>query len=353
MEYYPLKIEKKVQESKDSYSFYFSIPKEHEFAFVYRPAQFLTFKFNIDGKDYVRSYSIASSSFANEILQTSVKRVQGGIVSNYMIDNLKEGDEIFSQKPLGEFFTPPKTLEDQTYVLFAAGIGITPLISILKTVLVTKTCKEVILIYSNREQQDIIYNAQLEDWKKSYPDKLKIHNVISKKEGRLDASKISHFLNDINLQSSLFYLCGPKDYMSFIEKTLQDLKISEFKIFKEDFNVVPILGPKPDEDSVFFESEVFEQGAPETLEANIYGENIKIPMNSEKSLLEQLLDEGHEAPFSCTSGSCMTCMAKLKEGKVFQLDEGILDEDNIKALEILTCQCYPLSKKVVIDYEDL
>lgn len=353
VEYYPLKLEKKIKETQNSYSFYFSIPKEHQPVFLYRPAQFLTFKFSIDGKDCVRSYSISSSSFLDESLQTSVKRVEGGLVSNYMIDSLKEGDEVLSQKPLGEFFTPPKTLKQQTYVLFAAGIGVTPLFSILKTVLTIDTCKQVILIYSNKNQRDIIYKDVLEDWRQKYPKKLKIHNMISQTQGRLDADKICQTLKEIDIATSVFYLCGPKDYMKMIEVTLIDSQIPNSKIFKEDFNVVPIIGPKPDEDSVIFEAEVFDEGEPETLEANIQGENVKISLNREKSLLEQLLDQGHNPPFSCVSGSCMTCMAKLKEGKVFQLDEGILDEDNIEALEILSCQCYPLSKKVIIDYEDL
>lgn len=353
VEYYPLRIVKKVQETKDAYSFYFSVPCEHESLFSYHAAQFLTFKFTIEGKEYVRSYSLSSCPFLKETLQTSVKKVEGGKVSAYMIDSLKEGQDILSQKPLGEFFRTPKTLKPQTYVLFAGGIGITPLFSILKTILHLDLCERVLLIYSNKNRDNVIYQKQIQEWQAKYKTKLNVQFVFSQTEGRLDAQKLSQFLKEIQLSSCVFYLCGPKDYMSFIKEHLQGQGASPESIYTEDFKVVPVLGPKPDKNSVFFEAGNYKEGEPQRLEARIDDQDIQISLNREKSLLEQLLDQGHNVPFSCASGSCMTCMAKLKEGKVFQLEEGILDEENIKALEMLTCQSYPLSEKVVIDYDDL
>ena len=353
VEYYPLKIIKKIQETEDSYSFYFSVPEEYKSIFSYHSSQFITFKFSIDGKNYVRSYSLSSSSFLDEPLQTSIKRVKDGIVSNYMIDFVKKGDEVLSQKPLGDFFNLPKTLESQTYILFGAGIGITPLFAILKTVLSSNLCEKMILIYSNRNEEDIIYRNSLREWEERYPEKLKIQNILSKKEGRLNSEKLSQIMKEVPLKNSLFYLCGPKDYMNLIKRDLIEKGYSSESIHREDFNVVPVHGPKPDKYSVFFEAKGYQEGEPEILEAVLNGEEIKIDLNREKSLLEQLLEKGYNPPFSCTSGSCMTCMAKLKEGKVFQLEEGILDEENIQSLELLTCQCYPLSKKVLIDYDNL
>jgi len=353
VQYYPLKVIKKNQETKDSCSFYISIPEEHRSIFTYSTGQFLTFKFSIEGKDYVRSYSLSSSPFLNEPLQTSVKRVKGGVVSNYMIDYIKEGDEILSQKPLGSFFNLPKTLTAQNYILFGAGIGITPLFAILKTVLSSNLCQKVFLIYSNKNTDDIIYKEELHQWEQNHLDTFKIQHILSQRDGRLDSQKLSDILKSIPINNSLFYLCGPKNYMNTITEHLVNHKYSLNHIHKEDFKTVPTLGPQPDEYSVFFEAGHSEEDEPQNLKAHLNGETVEIDLNREKSLLEQLLDQGYNPPFSCTSGSCMTCMAKLKEGKVFQLDEGILDEDNIKALEILTCQCYPLSKKVLIDYDNL
>ena len=353
VEYYPLKVSRKIREAEDCFSFYFSVPKEHESHFQYRPAQFLTFQFEIEGKTFVRSYSLASSPFLNEPLRTTVKRVTGGAVSNYMIDHIQEGDTILSQIPLGEFYKPPKSLKPGHYILFGAGIGITPLFSIVKTVLDSSELDKITLVYSNRNRESIIYRKELEEWEEKHKKRFSIHHIFSKTEGRLDKQKLSGLFTDEPLTDALFYLCGPKDYMNMVSEFLTENQVSKEQISTEDFKVVPIRGPQPDENSVFFTAAGFEEGEPEELKAAIDGKEVTIPLNREKSLLEQLLDQGHDAPFSCTSGTCMTCMAKLKEGKIFQLEEGILDEENIQNLEILTCQSYPLSQKVVIDYEDL
>lgn len=352
-EYYPLKVIKKQFETENSCSFYFSVPEKYKTLFSYKTAQFLSFRFSISEKEYVRSYSIASSPFLNEPLRTTVGKVEGGIVSNYMLSQIKEGDTVYSQAPLGEFFRPPKSLIPQEYFLFSAGIGITPLFSILKTILEIKLAKSITLIFSIRDFKDFIYKEELKKIEQEFKETLKLKLIVSSKEGRLNSQKISQILNNKDLKNSLFYLCGPKDYMEMISNKLLHSGISKDQIQTEDFKVIPILGPKPDENSVFFTTKNVEEGEPETLKAVLDGEDINIPLHREKSLLEQLIDQGYNAPFSCTSGACMSCMAKLKKGKVFQLEEGVLDEENIKNLEILTCQSYPLSKTVSIDYDDL
>ena len=353
VKYYPLKIVKKIFETKNSCSFYFSVPEKYKPVFSYQTAQFLTFRFFIEGKEYVRSYSIASSPFLEEPLRTTVGRVEGGVVSNYMLSSLKEGDQIESQKPMGEFFKLPQILEPQNYILFAAGIGITPLFSILKTLLETDFAKGLTLFFSIRERADFIYQKELEELAEKFKTKLKINCIVSREEGRLDPAKILDLLKNFCLKSAGFYLCGPKEYMSMIFETLLKLGVQPEHIRTEDFKVIPLRGPKPDKDSVFFSAGQFEEGEPEELQAFLDGEIVKIPLDREKSLLEQMIDQGYNPPFSCTSGSCMTCMAKLKEGKIFQPEAGILDEDNICQKEVLTCQSYPLSKKVFIDYDNL
>ena len=352
VQYYPLKVIKKVRETENSFSFYFQPEKEAE-KFYYQPAQFLTFQFEIEGKAYVRSYSLASSSLLGETMKTTIVRVSNGVVSNYMIDEIEEGSVILSQPPLGEFFSLPSNLKPKEYVLFGAGIGITPLFSILKTVLHISPRDTVHLLYSSRNEELIIYKKELEDLHKQYGERLRLQHILSQREGRLDPLKMTKLLGEPLLKNALFYLCGPKDYMNMIQDFLKDKGVEKTNIHTEDFKVVPILGPKPNENSVFFTADTFKEGEPENLKASFDGETVTIPLNRRTSLLEQLLDQGYSPPFSCTAGSCMTCMARLKEGKVFQLDEGILSEENIKALEILTCQAYPLSEKVVLDYDDI
>lgn len=300
----------------------------------------------------MRSYSLSSCPIMEEPLETTIKRVSGGVFSNYMIDHIHEGDTVLAQKPLGEFFTLAKDLKPKTYVLFAAGIGITPLFSILKSALISSDMDKVILVYSNRFEQDMIYKEDLESYLKKYKN-LKIEHIFSKKEGRLNSERILKILSEVSKDESRFYLCGPPDYMKMIKKTLIVNKVNEFLIYTEDFKVVPQFYPKPDEDSIIFNVEDCEEEDPQTLEATFFGEKIKIPMNRKISVLEQLLEEGYNVPFSCASGSCMSCMAKLKKGKVFQIEHAILDETNIDNNELLTCQTYPLSKHIVLDYDDI
>lgn len=355
IEYYPLKITQKKKEAKDTFSFYLSACDEHKHLFYFQPAQFLTFRFDIEDKRFFRSYSIASSSLDEDAMRITLKKVEGGVVSNYMIDHLNEGDTILSQSPTGNFYRLPDHLDTNEYILFGAGVGVTPLYSILRTVLGSSEQDKVLLIYSCRNNDEIIYKEELEQLLGKYKDRFKMELISSQEQGRLDEEKLNTIFSKRNssLEQSLFYLCGPKEYMKFIRNFLENKKVASKLIRTEDFQVVPIRGPKPDEDSVLFEAQPFQEGEPQKLKAHIYEEEVEIPLDKETSLLEQLLEAGHNPPFSCTSGSCLTCMAKLKEGKVFQINEGILDEENIKALELLTCQCYPLSEKVVISYDDL
>ncbi|MBC6414996.1 MAG: ferredoxin--NADP reductase [Bdellovibrionales bacterium] len=351
--YYPLKLIKKEFETEKTCSFYFKVPEDHKKLFQYKTAQFLTFRFYIQGKEYIRSYSLASSPFLNENLMTTVGKVEQGVVSNYMLSELKEGDTVESQIPLGEFFHLPKDLKSKDFVLFAGGIGITPLFSILKTTLETGLARKIYLIFSIRSLKDFIYKKNLKELENKFKNQFQIKLIISESHGRLNPDKITKLLDNLEPTKTCFYLCGPKDYMTMISKHLLKLGNHKNSIYTEDFNIIPIRGPKPDEDSIIFNAKQSSEGEPKILKSFLNGEEIEIPLNREKSLLEQLIDQGYNPPFSCTSGSCMSCMARLKEGKIFQLQEGILDEENIKNLEILSCQCYPLSETVHIDYDNL
>ena len=351
--YYPLKVIKKELETKKVCSLYLEVPKIYQPLFLYKPGQFLTFRFVIEGKDYVRSYSVASSPFRQEKLRVSIGRVKKGMVSNYILDHIQAGDTIESQPPLGEFFKSPKSLKLKDYILFSAGIGITPLFSILKSLLDTQSARQIELIFSIRQPEDFIYKKELRELQDQFKPNFCIKSIVSQKEGRLDDKKLSELSKKWDKTSSVFYLCGPGSYMSQISEFLLKSGISKENIHTEDFKVVPIRGPKPDKDSIFFNADQSVEAEPQNLTAILSGESIKIPLNREKSLLEQLIDQGYNPPFSCTSGTCMNCMAKLSKGKVFQIEEGVLDEENIKNNEILSCQCYPLSENIHIDYDHL
>ena len=251
--YYPLKVIKKEFETEGACSLYLEPEKQHQPLFQYKTAQFLTFRLRIEGKEYIRSYSIASSPFRQELLRTTIGRVEKGVVSNYILDRIQPGECVDSQAPLGEFFKAPKSLKLQDFILFSAGIGITPLFSILKSLLETQTARNVFLVFSIRREEDFIYKKELVDLQNQFKNQLFIQTIVSQKEGRLDDKKLSSLLKGKDLFNSTFYLCGPKDYMKMISQyLLQSKKVKEEQIHTEDFNVVPIRGPKPDEDSIFF-----------------------------------------------------------------------------------------------------
>ncbi len=379
---YSIKISKKIQETFDSVSLVFDIPEEHKSNFLYSPAQFLTLQFYINEKKYLRSYSLSSCPLLDEPLQTTVKRVEGGVVSKYMIEDLKEGDTLLSRKPAGRFFKPPQDLKPKHYYLFAGGSGITPIFSIIKTVLSCDKNNQITLFYANRNENSIIYKEELKKWSEQYPS-FKIIHILSQAQqpnscdvqGRLNEDVLKKYLN-LQKHNELFYLCGPEGFMQTLENFLIAQSIAKTQIHKESFlssiqkkdtssTQKPVESKKPvspcstDPSSIEEQSiTVYTDGnlnkqAPNFIEALINGEKIKIPAEPDIPVLEQLLAAGYSPPFSCLSGNCMSCLAVLKKGRITQEERGILEDENIMNKEILTCQAKPESTSVEVDYDNI
>ena len=385
---YPLKIKQKKSETKDSVSFVFEVLKEHKNVFIYTPAQFLTFHFQINSKKILRSYSLSSCPLLSEDLKTTVKRVKKGVISNYMIDHLKEGDLLLSRKPAGRFFKPPKDLQPKHYFLFAGGSGITPLFSIIKTVLLSDSKNQVSLFYANRNVDSIIYHKELHNWMSCHKKQFNIIHILSQEKtkwcdifGRLEKKHLKKYLSNISLPdpNNLYYLCGPLGFMKTVEDFLNENKVLKTQIRKENFFSSPQKTKKDTHNNTSViktrkegltsipgtntapEPEVLLQGKqgeskkspPKIIKAFINKEEITIPAEADIPILEQLLSAGHSPPFSCLSGSCMSCMATLKKGRIRQEERGILEDENLNNHEILTCQAKPESHLVEVDYDNL
>ena len=381
---YPIKIKNKIQETKDSVSFIFEVPDEHKSVFHYTPAQFLTFHFQIKGKKFIRSYSLSSCPLLNEELKTTVKRVKGGTVSNHMIDHLQEGDILLSRKPAGRFFKPPKDLRPKHYFLFAGGSGITPLFSIIKTVLTSDSKNKITLFYANRDEPSIIYHKELKKWEDQHKGFNIIH-ILSKEKtpwcdihGRLEIKHLEKYFSNISINDSnhLYYLCGPIGFMQTIQDFLIQNKVKKTHLYKESFfsstqktflsskikdqnNISPTAPPESlyqtgSQPEILLKGKEGgnEKALPETIRAFINKEKIEIPAQPDIPILEQLLSTGHSPPFSCLSGSCMSCLAVLKKGRIIQEERGILEDENLKNYEILTCQAKPESRLVEVDYDN-
>ena len=406
---YRIKIKKKIQETKDSVSFVFEVPPEYKQLFYYTPAQFLTFNFQIKTENLLRSYSLSSSPLLNEELKTTVKRVKDGTVSNYMIDHLKEGDVLLSRKPAGRFFRPPRDLKPKHYFIFAGGSGITPLFSIIKTVLLSDPENKVSLFYANRDEFSIIYHKELQDWATRYKNQFNIVHIFSQAKkncgdifGRLTTEHLEkYFLNiSVNHPDHLYYLCGPLGLMKTVGDFLIQKQTKKTQIHKESFYSAKQkrqqkisqpssyesitekekiddfakhnqetnqntpsgsstqslfqanLNPQPEVQLKGKEGES-EKAKPEIIKAFISEEEIEISAQADIPILEQLLSAGYSPPFSCLSGSCMSCLAVLKRGQIIQEERGILEDENLENYEILTCQAKPKSRLVEVDYDNL
>ncbi len=402
---YPLKIRQIRKETKDSASFVFDVPDEHKSLFYYSPAQFLTFEFRIKGQNFLRSYSISSSPLLDEPLRTTVKKVKGGVVSNYMLDHLKEGDVLMSRKPAGRFFKAPSDLKPRHYFLFAGGSGITPMFSILKTALLSDPKNQVTLFYANRNEHSIIYHSQIQSWLAQYPAQFKMVLILSQPEnkallasassgfqGRLKQEHLQKYFSSLPVKQKnhLYYLCGPLGFMDTVEHFLLEQEVLGRHIRKESFLSasqksalmakskasrsagpvadvdepagVGVSAGGPDSEKPSFSAKKpelclqgkegeGEKAPPESIKAFIDEEEINIPAEPHIPILEQLLSAGYAPPFSCLSGSCMSCLAVLKKGRIIQEEKGILEEENIVRHEILTCQAQPESRLVEVDYD--
>ncbi len=378
---FPLRVEKIKHETPEAKSITFSIPDTLKEKFKYQPGQFTSLFIEVEGQELLRSYSLSTDPSVDKEFRITVKKVPSGKVSTFLLDELKSGQTLWCTPPAGHFF---QYAEDKThYLLIAAGSGITPLLSILKHVLSSKPQSRVSLVYSNRSQKDIIFEQELIDLETRYSDRLKTSYILSRPQpgwkglsGRLDASSLSNIYTEILKQDKnpvVSYLCGPQPFMSMCREALTTLGVSPDLICSESFgspaevhsanpapkssiptdkDIQPQEGIQRDGSLIIGNSLSNPSEKPETLIAIIDGTEVQISAHSNLSILESLMDEGHNPPYSCMSGACMACMATLEEGRVIQEDPGILSEDNIKKREILTCQAKALSKKVKVRFHE-
>lgn len=357
----PLKIIRRIQETADAVSLVLEIPPELKSQYRYQAGQFVTFFMNIAGQNVNRSYSLSSSPIVDSEFKITVKKVPGGRGSTYLCEQVKEGDSLLTTPPAGHFFKPAP--EGTHYFLFAAGSGITPVFSIMKTVLKASVSNQVTLVYSNRQEDTVIYKTELESWSKNKPAQLNMIHVLSKPQGswggytgRLQKSQIAEILSKRGKTSDIkeFYLCGPSEFMTTVRNSLIDLGINKVAIHEEDFAVGLQAKPAlPLKEDWIVIGEASPAESPEKIIATINGETLEVPAKAEQSVLESLLEAGAQPPYSCMDGTCMACLAKVVEGGVYQETAGILNEDNFAHRETLTCQAKPLSRIVKLSYDNL
>lgn len=342
MQKFTLKIIEIREETDDTVTLCFKQPGLKKIE--YRAGQYLTLIFRINGRRYIRPYSLSSAPIVDNFLEVTIKRVLNGIVSNYIHDVLKVGDMIETMCPMGNF-TLSDIRDDKTIILWGAGSGITPLISIAKYSLFTQPDVKVSLVYGNRNKENTIFNQAIQNLHDKYHDNFKFYHfhtqlkldnsLLNIVKGRINPKKVLEEMNQETIKSSLHFICGPSALKISIKQVLKEMGIDENKIFFEDF--------KLDKNTKDFEDI-------KTRTVNLKFNEIenKLIVTKGKSILEVALDSGLEVPYSCQTGSCDTCKANLKKGAVRMI--GIKKNRNDLAEdEFLLCCSYPLNNEVCLE----
>jgi ring-1,2-phenylacetyl-CoA epoxidase subunit PaaE len=341
------------RETADALSLTFAIPKQLEGDYRFSPGQYLTLRTMMDGEEVRRSYSICSGPDDGE-LRIAVKKVDGGAFSSWAADELQCGDELDVMTPTGRFGIAPAPGEARVHVGFAAGSGITPILSIVRGVLAREPDSRFFLFYGNRSTGSMLFREALEELKDRFIARLSVFHVISGEEqdipilhGRLDGEKVRVLLRSLVPAASVdhVFICGPAGMSEDIEATCRDIGIAAERIHVERF--VSEFGGKPRPKAVI------PAGAPPKSFAALIidGKRREVPVAESEAILDAALRAGLDMPFACKGGMCSTCRAKLVEGAAQMEVNYSLEPWELDKGFILTCQARPTTEKVVVDYD--
>lgn len=337
--FHELRVGRVVEETHDTRSFALEIPARLQRTFGYRAGQFLTFKVAHEGKELTRCYSLSSSPDTDSELRFTVKRVQDGRVSNWFNDQVVVGTALRVLAPAGRF-----VLKDhQTpVVLFGGGSGITPLFSILKTVLHT-TQRQARLVYANRDPKSVIFAEELGALQRAFPQRFEVVHNLDSEHGWLSAERLRELSAD-RLNADC-YICGPGPFMDLAERVLLDLSLPREHLFVERFVSPSDPAAQPARPSPQATA------SPEHIRARWDGKLHLVPYTAGQTLLQAAVAAGVDPPYSCEEGYCSSCQAKLTRGEVSMAVNDCLSDDEVRDGCILACQAYPLTDDIEIDWD--
>ncbi len=318
-----------IQETADTRSFVFDVPESLRALFAYVPGQFLTFEIPWDGFRVHRCYSLSSAPECDPAPKVTVKRVEQGRVSNWMNERLAKGDRIAVKPPEGLFVLRPEE-QERPIVMFGGGSGITPLLSIIKHAL-TKTRRQLKLVYANRDRDSVIFRDELEAWRARFPERLEIAHHLDAERGFMHAAHVKdHFAG---LEHADFYICGPGPFMDIVEGALEERHIERGHVFIERF----VSPTDPDRMSAA-PAPAASASAPATFVCKLEGQRHEVPLKPNETLLEAARRAGLEPSFSCEEGYCGCCMARLERGKVQMRTHDALTAKDLANRWVLACQ---------------
>jgi ring-1,2-phenylacetyl-CoA epoxidase subunit PaaE len=349
--YYDLKVKDIIQETKDAITIVFEQPAQK---ISYKAGQFLTLIVPVQGKDVRRAYSLCSSPFVDQDLAVTVKRVEKGLMSNWLADNLKPGQSVKIMEPMGQFTTEYDSKKKRHLVMFAGGSGITPMLAIIKSILTQEPNSIVSLIYCNRDIESVIFKSELEKWETKAEGRLHIIHILDNApmnwqgySGLLNHEMLTRLFERIPDwgNDTTYLMCGPEGMMKNVESLLALRSIPSSKIFKESFVQGTI-----DKD-VRKEAAQPAGGESKAREVTIRydGQEYKVKVEPQNTILQTALDQGIDLPYSCQSGLCTACRGKALSGKVkLDEEEGLSQSERAEGY-VLTCVGHPLTDDVVIE----
>ena len=359
--FHPLRVRTIEPDTQEAVIVSFDVPPDLREVFGFTQGQYLTLRTDIEGQDLRRSYSICAGVDDGE-LRVGVRKVRGGVFSNWINAHLKPGDSVQVMAPQGRFFVPLDPASKRHHVGIAGGSGITPILSIMKTVLAREPLSRFTLIYGNRQLQSTMFKEELEDLKNRYMTRLVLQHVFSDEQtdaplnqGVMNRDKIGAFLASVVPASGIdhVYICGPFQMNDEAEAALLAAGVSEERIHIERFGVaLPASAVTATVDAVLHEAQA---GDAEQARIVIVRDGMQREISFRKgqpSILDAASAAGLEVPYSCTSGVCGTCRAKLIEGEVRMERNFALDKKEVASGFVLTCQAHPLTDRVVLSFDE-
>jgi 3-ketosteroid 9alpha-monooxygenase subunit B len=332
--FHALPVKAVIRETADAISIVFEVPADLEEHFRYQAGQFVTFRVDARGEEELRSYSMSSAPGIDRDLQVTVKRVTDGVVSNWLNTNLQVGDRLEVSPPSGRFVLPAGGLSSDL-IAFTAGSGITPVFSIIKSVL-SETDRTVRMIYANRDRSSVIFHESLQSLEARYPGRLHVGYSVDEDTGFVTPGMVADFLGS-GLRSE-FYICGPKPFMDMVTSTLVWCGARSDQMHVEAFSP---------------EDELAGAGLASDVEITVTlgGRTVTIGHRPEWTLVQAARAAGLRPPSSCHLGQCGTCVARITDGAASMSNNQVLTTEEVAEGWILTCQAKPITPHVSVVYE--
>ncbi|MFY0631898.1 MAG: ferredoxin--NADP reductase [Flavobacteriaceae bacterium] len=345
--FHKLSINNIIQETANAVSVVFDIHDNLKPNFSFKAGQYITVKKELNGKEIRRAYSICASPKSGEV-KVAIKTVEGGTFSVYATSQLKTGDVLEVHEPEGKFILNPEA--GKNYIAFAAGSGITPVLSMVKAILENTSDATITLVYGNKSEADTIFKNELEALQNEFSSRFNLHYIFSRQNvegslfGRIDEGFTNYFVKNIYKNTSFdsAYLCGPEEMINTVSSTLQGNGFETSQILFELFTAST-------------EEENTDQIKDGETEVTILldDEELSFTMKQTDNVLAAALRNDVDAPYSCQGGVCSSCLAKITEGKAVMTKNTILTDGEVADGYILTCQAHPTTSKVSIDYDDV